>query len=80
MIERLLRDQEEFMQEQKITNQLVTDQIKELNIKIDRLTTHRKMLETQVTQLGIFQIQAMRREHIDVIFSSSENKNQEAKE
>jgi hypothetical protein len=53
MMERVMRGQEEFMQDQRRINQQVADQIKDLSIKIDLLTTQeKKMLETQVTQLA----------------------------
>jgi hypothetical protein len=53
MIERVMRGQEEFMQDQRRINQRVADQIKDLSIKIDLLSTQGKILETQVTQLAI---------------------------
>jgi hypothetical protein len=52
MMERVMHGQEEFMQDQRRINQQVADQIKDLSIKIDLLTTQGKMLETQVTQLA----------------------------
>jgi chaperonin cofactor prefoldin len=52
MMERVIRGQQEFMQDQKRINQQVADQIKDLNMKIDLLTTQEKILETQVTQLA----------------------------
>jgi chaperonin cofactor prefoldin len=52
MMERVIRGQHEFMQDQKRINQQVADQIKDLNMKIDLLTTQEKILETQVTQLA----------------------------
>jgi chaperonin cofactor prefoldin len=39
------------MQDQRRINQQVADQIKDLSMKIDVLTTQGKILETQVTQL-----------------------------
>jgi hypothetical protein len=53
MIERVMRGQEEFMQDQRRINQRVADQIKDLSTKIDLLSTQGKILETQVTQLAI---------------------------
>jgi Retrotransposon gag protein len=52
MMERVMRGQEEFMQYQRRINQQVANQINDLSIRIDLLTTQGKMLETQVTQLG----------------------------
>jgi chaperonin cofactor prefoldin len=52
MMERVMRGQEEFMQDQRRINQQVADQINDLSMKIDLLTTQGKMLETQVTQLA----------------------------
>jgi hypothetical protein len=48
MMERVMRGQEEFMQDQRRINQQVADKIKDLSMKIDLLTTQGKMLETQV--------------------------------
>jgi chaperonin cofactor prefoldin len=39
------------MQDQRRINQQVADQINDLSMKIDLLTTQGKILETQVTQL-----------------------------
>jgi thiamine biosynthesis protein ThiC len=46
-----MRGQEEFMQDQRMINQQVADQINDLSMKIDLLTTQEKILEIQVTQL-----------------------------
>jgi thiamine biosynthesis protein ThiC len=52
MMEMMMCGLEEFMQDQRRTNQYVTDQIKDLSIKTDLLTTQRKILKTQVVQLA----------------------------
>jgi hypothetical protein len=52
MMERVMRGQEEFMQDQRRINQQVADQINDLSMKIDLLTTQGKMFETQVTRLA----------------------------
>jgi peptidoglycan hydrolase CwlO-like protein len=90
MIKRLVCGHEKFMKEQKVTNQQVVDKIKDLGTKINRLTTHGKMLETQVAQLATrpsqqpstFHVQSelMQREHVDVIFLSIEEKGQKPEE
>jgi hypothetical protein len=41
---------EMMVREQRITNQQVVEQFKEINSKIDLLTTHEKMLENQAAQ------------------------------
>jgi antitoxin component YwqK of YwqJK toxin-antitoxin module len=74
MMERVMRGQEEFMQDHRRINQQVADQIKDLNMKIDLLTTQGKMLETQVTQLAAppTRQQDMKREHVKAVFSRNE--------
>jgi hypothetical protein len=74
MMERVMRGQEEFMQDQRRINQQVADQIHELSMKIDLLTTQGKMLETQVTQLAtpLARQQDMQREHVNAVFSRNE--------
>jgi hypothetical protein len=42
MMEKVIRGQQEFMQDQKRINQQVADQNKDLNMKIDLLTTQEK--------------------------------------
>jgi hypothetical protein len=71
MMERVMRGQEEFMQDQRRINQQVADQIKDLSMKIDLLTTHGKMFETQVTQLATSPArqQDMQREYAKAVFS-----------
>jgi negative regulator of sigma E activity len=68
MVERVMRGQEEFMQDQRRINQRVADQINDLSMKIDLLTTQGKILETQVTQLTTSPArqQDMQREHVKV--------------
>jgi antitoxin component YwqK of YwqJK toxin-antitoxin module len=74
MMERVMRGQEEFMQDQRRINQQVADQINDLSMKIDLLTTQGKMLETQVTQLATppARQQDMQREHVKAVFSRNE--------
>jgi hypothetical protein len=74
MMERVMRGQEEFMHDQRRMNQQVADQINDLSMKIDLLTTQEKILETQVTQLEtpLVRQQDMQREHVKVVFSRNE--------
>jgi hypothetical protein len=74
MMEKVMHGQEEFMQDQRRINQQVVDQIKDLSIKIDLLTTQGKMLETQVTQLATppTRQQDMQMEHVKAVFSRNE--------
>jgi hypothetical protein len=74
MMEMVMRGQEEFMQDQRMINQQVTDQIKDLSMKIDLLTTQGKILEIQVMQLATppARQQDMQTEHVKVVFSRNE--------
>jgi hypothetical protein len=45
MMERVMRGKEEFMQDQRRINQQVADQINDLSMKIDLLTTQGKNLK-----------------------------------
>jgi regulator of replication initiation timing len=74
MMERVMRGQEEFMQDQRRINQQVADQINDLSMKIDLLTAQGKILETQVTQLVTppTRQQDMQREHVKAVFSRNE--------
>jgi hypothetical protein len=51
MMEKMMQEQAEFRHDQKRVNQQVTDQIRDLSMKVDLLATHGKLLETQVAQL-----------------------------
>jgi hypothetical protein len=73
MMERVMRGQD-VMQDQRMINQQVVDQIKDLSMKIDLLTTQGKILETQVTQLTTSPTrqQDMQREYVKAVFSRNE--------
>jgi non-ribosomal peptide synthetase component F len=62
------------MQDQRRINQQVADQINDLSMKVDLLTTQGKMLETQLTQLATppARQQDMQREHVNAVFSRNE--------
>jgi excinuclease UvrABC helicase subunit UvrB len=74
MMEMVMHGQEEFMQDQRRINQQVADQIKDLSMKIDFLTTQGKMLETQVTQLATphARQQDIQMEHVKAVFWRNE--------
>jgi hypothetical protein len=73
MMERVMCGQD-IMQDQRMINQQVVDQIKDLSMKIDLLTTQGKILETQVTQLTTSPTrqQDMQREYVNAVFSRNE--------
>jgi DNA-binding protein H-NS len=50
MMEKMMQEQAEFRQDQKRVNQQVADQIRDLGMKVDLLTTQGKPLKTQVAQ------------------------------
>jgi hypothetical protein len=50
MMEKMMQEQAEFRQDQKMVNQQVADQIRDLGMKVDLLVTQGKLLETQVAQ------------------------------
>jgi glutaredoxin-related protein len=50
MMEKMMQEQAEFRQDQKMVNQQVADQIRDLDMKVDLLATQGKLLETQVAQ------------------------------
>jgi hypothetical protein len=45
-----MRGQKKFMQDQRIVNQQVADQMRDLSMKVDLLVTQGKLLKTQVAQ------------------------------
>jgi Aspartyl protease len=51
MMKKMMQEQAEFRQDQKRVNQQVVEQIRDLNMKVDLLVTHGKLLETQVAQM-----------------------------
>jgi hypothetical protein len=51
MMKKMMQEQAEIRQDQKRVNQQVTNQIRDLGMKLDLLATQGKLLETQVTQL-----------------------------
>jgi hypothetical protein len=50
MMKKMMQEQAEFRKDQKRFNQQMTDQIRDLGMKVDLLATQEKLLETQVAQ------------------------------
>jgi hypothetical protein len=61
MMENMMQEQAEFRHDQKRVNQQVADQIRDLDMKVDLLATHGKLLETQVAQVA--QLTSSSRQH-----------------